>query len=225
MDRRSERALAFRPFALSPGFSLDAGGVEVRAWQGDDAAWDAGGTVFGVVTAGSPRLRLDGDVFPLRPGTFFVAPEAGQVGGGSGLLIRAPGYRGLRQIGGPVERTGRLVYIDGCTDTLLVCPPRLGDPSLNHLHIPAGTVQSLHTHASDRIGVILKGTGLCRANGEFPLAAGLGWWIPAGLAHAFSTGAEALDVIAWHPDSVFGPTDEVHPMRSGTLLSAEPRRP
>jgi quercetin dioxygenase-like cupin family protein len=124
-------------------------------------------------------------------------------------VIEIRGYRGLRQIGGPIEPMGRLRYIDGCTDTLLVCPPRLGEPCLNHLHIPPGTDQSAHTHPSVRIGVIARGHGVCRtADGDYRLRPGLGWIIPTGLRHAFATAGEALDVLAWHPDSDFGPTDD-----------------
>ncbi|MSQ82944.1 MAG: hypothetical protein EXR77_08510 [Myxococcales bacterium] len=32
---------------------------------------------------------------------------------------------------------------------------------------------------------------------------------------------ETLDVLAWHPDSDFGPTDQTHPMVNRTLLSAQ----
>lgn len=210
--------MSIHTFPLTTGLHLDLGRVRVHAVR--DGSWEwSGGTVFGVVTCGPARLVFDGDTFPLRAGVFFVAPERGALVAAEALLVHDTAYVGLRQIGGPVERTGRLRYIDGCTDTLLVCPPRLGDPSLNHLHIPAGTDQSPHTHASNRIGVILSGRGECRTPaGRTPLAPGLGWWIPAGSEHSFVTTGEALDVIAWHPDSIFGPTDEVHPMKIGTIL-------
>jgi len=216
----------FVPFDLVPGLRLDLGRVRVHAFGAAPCAWMSG-TVFGVVTRGRVELTLphpDGDdTFPLRAGAWFVVPGPGAVRGLSadaeGILIEDTGPVGLRAIGGPVEPAGRLRYIDGCTDTLLVCPPRLGEPSLNHLHIPAGTNQSPHTHASDRVGVILRGGGVCRTpDGITPLRPGLGWWIPAGSEHSFVTTDQALDVIAWHPDSVFGPTDEVHPMKSGTQL-------
>src|SRR5262249_20099281 len=137
-----------------------------------------------------------------------------------GLVISRLGYRGLRQIGVPLEAEGRLRYIDGCTDTLLVCPPRLGEPCLNHLHIPPHTSQSPHTHPSQRIGVILRGRGECRTpDGVYPLTPGMGWRIPTGCLHSFFTEEESLDVVAWHPDSDFGPTDENHPMVSRTYVN------
>ena len=88
----------------------------------------------------------------------FALPRAGAVGGpgSAGLVISCPGYTGLFHLGGPLEREGRLRYIDGCSDTLLVSPPRRGDPCLNHLHGPPGTRQSPHTHPSARVGVRLE---------------------------------------------------------------------
>jgi mannose-6-phosphate isomerase-like protein (cupin superfamily) len=206
------------PFDLDPGLGLDVGRVRVSAFSGEEVRWQTG-TVFGIVTEGRATLTWDEDDYPLRPGMFFVAPGPGAVRGGRGLLIVDAGPVGLFQIGGPVESAGRLRYIDGCTDTLLVCPPRLGDPSLNHLHIPAGTFQTSHHHTSDRIGVILRGAGTCHTpDRTFPLSPGMGWWIPANAKHCFATGESSLDVLAWHPDSVFGPSDEVHPMKTGTLI-------
>jgi hypothetical protein len=46
----------------------------------------------------------------------------------------------------------------------------------------------------------------------------MGWRIPTGSVHSFYTRETPLDVIAWHPDSDFGPTDENHPMRNRTIL-------
>lgn len=213
----------FFPFALEPGRLWDLGRVQVYGLT--DADW-RGGTAFGIVTDGPARLQVEGGEFSLAAGSFFVAPGGGRVHGGRGLVIHDTAWEGLFQIGGPIRGVGRLKYIDGCTDTLLVCPPRLGDPSLNHLHIPAGTDQSPHTHASHRIGVILRGSGQARVpEGRVDLAPGMGWFIPQDSEHSFVTGpAAALDVVAWHPDSVFGPTDEVHPMKLGTLLVDVARR-
>lgn len=206
----------FHPFPLDAGPRLDLGRVQVAGLRG--ASW-SGGTAFGVVTDGPATLHTPDGAFPLATGSFFVAPGSGRVEGGVGLVIVDLAWEGLFQLGGPVRGVGRLRYIDGCTDTLLVCPPRRGDPSLNHLHIPAGTDQSPHTHSSHRIGVILRGAGHARVPGaRVPLSPGMGWFIPAGSEHSFVTGDSALDVIAWHPDSTFGPTDEVHPMKVGTIL-------
>lgn len=187
----------------------------------DGVAHLEGGTFFGCITAGSCILQQHGLHFPLSPGMFFVAREAVQLQGGQALILQIQEYHGLFQIGGPIEATGRLRYIDGCSDTLLVCPPRLGEPCLNHLHIPAGTLQSPHTHPSDRWGVIAAGSGHCRTQtGRHALSAGLAWWIPAGVEHSFVTDAESLDVFALHPDSDFGPQDGDHPMVNRTVLQS-----
>jgi hypothetical protein len=209
--------VTFVPLAIEHGLLVEADGVRIHGWTGP-ALELGGGTTFGLVTE-TTRVVLGPDVFLLRAGCYFVAPEPVQIEAGRGLAVLAPGYRGLRQLGGPIEPSGRLRYIDGCTDTLLVCPPRLGEACLNHLHIPAGTNQTANTHPTMRAGVIARGSGLCRtADREYELRGGLGWYIPAGLSHSFITRDAALDVLAWHPDSDFGPTDQDHPMRNRTIL-------
>lgn len=184
-------------------------------------------THFGLITDGTVVLQRGTDRFTLHKGSFFVVPGASTIDGAAGrcLIISRLRYLGLFQIGGPLEARGRLRYIDGCSDTLLVCPPRRGEPCLNHLHIPPGTHQSSHSHPSDRIGVIASGHGHCiTGNGRYPLTAGTAWRIPAGSHHCFVTGEAALDVLAWHPDTDFGPTDENHPMINRTVLLASSSR-
>jgi len=217
----------FVPLTLETGLLCDLSddAFPTRVWGFHDDTIDlpADATHFGMVTEGGGILNDREDRFRLRAGMFFVAVGACRLAapGGRGLVISRLGYRGLRQVGGPIEAQGRLRYIDGCTDTLLVCPPRLGEPCLNHLHIPPGTAQSAHTHPSERIGVILRGSGECRTGdgAVYPLVPGMGWRIPTGSLHSFFTTDTALDVIAWHPDSDFGPTDENHPMLNRTILA------
>jgi hypothetical protein len=182
------------------------------ALQGDSSYWV-------LVAAGEARAQLGDDRFSLRSSCYLTTTGPGAVTGGTGLVIALAGYRAVRQLGGPLEPTGRLRYVDGCSDTLLVCPPRLGEPCLNHLHIPPLINQSVHAHPSVRVGVIARGHGLCRtAAGDIPLMPGLGWLIPSGLRHSFVTTEHSLDVFAWHPDSDFGPTDGDHPMINRTVL-------
>ncbi|MES2464010.1 MAG: cupin domain-containing protein [Armatimonadota bacterium] len=196
----------------------------VHGFHDDTLALSEDATHYGMLTEGGAILHDREDRFRLRVGMFFVAVGRCQIAapGGRGLVISVPGYKGLRQVGGPLEERGRLEYIDGCTDTLLVCPPRRGEPCLNHLHIPPNTAQSAHTHPSERIGVILRGRGECRTgDGSIhALEPGMGWRIPTGALHSFFTTDESLDVIAWHPDSDFGPTDGDHPMRNRTILTS-----
>ena len=110
------------------------------------------------------------------------------VGPGAGMLITRHGYRGIFQLGGPVEERGRLRYIDGCTDSLLVAPVMRGDPCLNLLHVPPHTDQTPHTHPSFRIGVVVRGMGACRTPQEtVPLTPGTIFVIAAGGLHSFHT--------------------------------------
>lgn len=203
--------------------------ARVYGWRDAVLALDGDATHFGMVVeggrsaAGGAEVTDDHGAARLTAGMHFVIPGPCRVHPvtSAGLVITCPGYRGLRQFGGPSEGEGRLRYIDGCSDTLLVCPPRRGEPCLNHLHIPPRVRQSEHTHPSERIGVILRGRGVCRtASGVYPLTPGTAWRIPTDLRHAFETEGESLDLLAWHPDSDFGPTDEDHPMLNRTFLRA-----
>tara|TARA_R110000787_G_scaffold196468_4_gene307869 strand:- start:6221 stop:7021 length:801 start_codon:yes stop_codon:yes gene_type:complete len=136
---------------------------------------------------------------------------------------------------GKTEERGRLKYIDGCTDSLLVPPVKLGDACLNHLHFPKEIDQTSHTHPSHRIGVVAKGHGMCKTPfGNMDLTQGMIFVIkcwdgvsyskgldgkqhPDG-QHAFQTFSESMDVVAYHPDSDFGATDEMHPMINRTIV-------
>lgn len=150
------------------------------------------------------------------------------------LIIERIGFRGMTVYGGPIEDEGRLKYIDGCTDSLLVPPVKLGDPCLNHLHFPAGINQTMHTHPSVRIGIVAGGRGECITPfGNITLRPGMIFIIhevdgtsAVGLdgnmyltgSHCFRTTDIGMEVIAWHPDSDFGPTDEEHPMINRTMV-------
>jgi len=134
-------------------------------------------------------------------------------------------------LGGPIEAgEGRLPYIDGCTDSLLLSPAVKGAPCLNHLHFPRGILQTRHTHPSGRAGMVIRGKGVCiydSSNGtgerkleKVPLEPGTAFVIPAHLVHAFeTTSGEELDVVAFHPDSDFGPSSINHPMINRTIVN------
>ncbi len=186
--------------------------------------------VQGVLFIRTGLTRTDARVYLPRSG--WAVLHRGDVIAAAGktkaVAIFMPGYNGLRQFGAALEERGRLRYIDGCSDTLLVCPPVKGEPCLNHLHIPNGITQTRHTHPSDRIGIIVGGRGLCITPGppgmpdlHHPLEPGLVWRIPRGGEHSFHTTGdkeEFLDVIAFHPDSDFGPEHDYHPMLNRTLV-------
>ena len=153
----------------------------------------------------------------------------------NGGYYKETNYSAYRMIGGPIENVGRLKYIDGCTDSLLLSPIKKGDPCLNHLHFPTNINQTQHTHPSHRIGIVASGYGKCITPfGELDLVEGNifvikawdgqsyssgvdGMTYPEG-QHAFQTFGENMNVIAFHPDSDFGPTDEKHPMINRTMV-------
>jgi hypothetical protein len=211
---------SFTPLTIRHGLLLTVDTVAVWGWTGQRLELPVETTCYGIVTMGVAVLQSPaGRRFELDRGMYFAVNDGGAVTGGQGLIIALTGYRGLWQIGGSLEPTGRLRYIDGCSDTLLISPPRLGDPCLNHLHIPPQTNQTPHTHPSARLGVILNGSGECRTpTGVYLLQPGMGWYIPTGCLHSFFTRDEALDVVAWHPDSDFGPRDNDHPMINRTIV-------
>ena len=212
---------------LRPGEMLDRSHdphpTVTRALTPGRTALDVDGTHHGVVEAG--RLVLESPAsgrFGLGPGMWFVAPGQAVVDlDGTAFVTTRLGYRGLFALGGPVESTGRLTYIDGCSDTVLVGPPRRGDPCLNLLVVPPGTDQTAHSHPTLRAGIVVAGQGVCRDEwGDHPLEPGDVWCIPPDTVHAFRTREQPLSVVAFHPDSDTGPTDDDHPMRNRTVVGA-----
>lgn len=181
-------------------------------------------TVYGVVHEGDANVETPEGTFPLSTGMYFsLSGNVKITSKGStpskGVIFLKKQYKGLFMLGGPMEEQGRLRYINGCTDTLLIPPTLLGDPCLNLLHIPAHTAQTQHTHPSLRYGVILSGNGTCHTPlKEFPLYPGLIFHIPENTLHSFHTQEEDLRVVAWHPDSDMGPTHENHPMINKTII-------
>lgn len=190
-----------------------------------------GGTFFGFVQTGEARLVCKSGVFLLKKGMYFSVSERFTIRGKntSGIIIERIGYDGMFSIGGPVEEKGRLRYIDGCTDSLLIPPVMLGDPCLNLLHFPPNIDQTEHTHPSVRVGIVSRGSGECialQANGErehIPLREGMLFAIRPDGIHKFKTfSEEAMTVIAYHPDSDVGPTHEDHPMINRTIVEGVP---
>jgi quercetin dioxygenase-like cupin family protein len=192
----------------------------LSAWRNDILVMEAGATHFGYVHEGRCTVSCDSGEFKLGAGMYFCLPGKGTVyGSSSGIVIARHGYRGLFQIGGPVEEKGRLKYIDGCTDSLLVPPVMLGDPCVNLLYFPTGIHQTQHTHPSMRVGIVASGSGICvTPAGVIPLLPGKAFVIHAEGLHSFTTHDQPMRVIAYHPDSDFGPTDENHPMINRTIV-------
>lgn len=176
------------------------------------------GTHFLFVTDGPAELSCDSGTFAVAAGMYAAVPGSLLLARGRGIVITRFGHHGFFHLGGPVESQGRLRYIDGCTDSLLIPPVVRGDPCLNLLCLPPGTRQTPHTHPSFRAGVVIRGAGWCLADGKrLPLAPGRAFVIDAGQEHCFHTDEAAMLVLAFHPDSDVGPVHEDHPMINRTF--------
>jgi quercetin dioxygenase-like cupin family protein len=204
-----------------------------RAWPSYLSAWEEGklilhdreATHFGYVHEGLAVVSHNGRSWTLWPGQYFVLPGGLTVEGGRGIVVSREHYHALPLFGGPLETSGRLKYIDGCTDSLLASPVRKGDPCLNLLYFPPNIDQTAHTHPSDRIGLILSGHGRClvgEGESEIDLVPGQIFCIHTNGRHKFQTPyGQEMRVLAYHPDSDFGPTDEEHPMINRTMVDVD----
>lgn len=175
------------------------------------------GTAFGVVLTGC--AYIGGRV--VHAGEYFsrVGPVRIDSKGTTAVFIRQD-WQGHDVFAGRVGQAGDVRYIDGCTDSLLVCPPRKGDPCLNALYFPPNINQTFHTHPSQRLGAVLSGRGVaCLEGKEIALVPGTVFLIETNEVHRFRTEVEPMVVVAYHPDSDWGPTDEVHPMINRTFLT------
>lgn len=194
----------------------DCGSATVASVITEYAAED--GTTYGITLEPATLITLSG-AYHLQPGMYFSFVGRGKLYSKSAVTITHHNYHGFNVIGGPVENRGRLRYIDGCTDTLLISPPVLGDPCFNLLHFPKNIRQTMHTHPSLRCGITVKGKG--RAifpKGEVPLEPGRCWFLETGGEHCFYTDDSEMLVTAWHPDTDTGPNHNDHPMLNKTMV-------
>jgi hypothetical protein len=166
-----------------------------------------------IVPEGRPAFMLGEHMYFSCPGPLRVKP------GGKLVIWERLEYTGMFMVGGPTENIGRLTYIDQCTTTMIVPPPRVPDPVLNFLHFPPNILQSAHYHPSVRLGVVFAGDGYCVCPGkeDVELKPGTVFSLEEKLVHSFRSGGDGLSLIAFHPDSDTGPTDESHPMLNRTF--------
>lgn len=191
-----------------------------QSWSGNQLNLSTDGTHFGYVFKGEANLTTNLGTFTLREKMFFCVPNDFTIEGGEGIIITRIGYGGMFGIGGQIEENGRLRYIDGCRDTLLIPPLLKGDPCLNALYFPKKITQTPHTHPSVRVGIVAAGNGECvTPDGVFPLKAGQAFIIPPDGLHSFNTYEDEMVVIAYHPDSDFGATHDDHPMVNLTMVA------
>jgi len=211
-----EAGSSYKPHSMYP--------CEVHALHGSGVlALDDDSSAYGYLLSGTLSLES----LTVRAGQYFCLTRVGpgacaEFSHADGVAVIRKGFKGLNMVGGPLESSGRLVYIDGCSDTLLVSPPRLGDSSLNHLHFPPGIEQSFHIHPSIRAGIVVSGAGRASLAGgvELPLRPGAVFVLDERERHRFCTESEDMHIVAFHPDGDFGPTDDNHPMKNRTLITA-----
>lgn len=178
-----------------------------------------GSGAFGVMFRPG-KLVWGHTTWSLQPMQYFAVPTPIALYSNAALLIILRDYRPLISFGGPTEQQGRLRYIDGCTDTLLIGPPVVGDPCLNLLHFPPHVEQTMHVHPSLRCGMTLAGHGVAEhPEGTEELRPGDVWFLPTGGKHRFCTKNSELLVTAWHPDSDTGPAHDDHPMLNRTMVN------
>lgn len=193
-------------------------------WNDGNVTCQLPGSVFGYVLEQTTIFKKDVfDSMTVKAGMYFCLEPPFKLIGGRGFGVCLDGHRAFNLIGGPIEAVGRLNYIDGCTDSLLISPIMLGDPCLNHLHFPPNIRQTMHTHPSNRVGCVIRGKGRCvTPTEEIPLVPGKVFCIPKDGHHCFYTDSDSMDVVAWHPDSDFGPKHEQHPMVNRTFVDGLP---
>lgn len=213
---------AFQHFPWDNGFVFKDGNTKMFLIDEENIISLNRGTSFVFVWEGFALASGRFGSMMLQPGMYgcFTEGTLRTYRGTRIIWIRSDGgYIGMFQVGGPLEREGRLKYIDGCTDSILIPPVKKGDPCLNHLHFPVGIRQTMHTHPEVRLGMVVKGMGYCTTeDGEKALVPGVVFAILPDGKHAFRTEKHTLDVIAWHPTTDVGPTDENHPMINRTIV-------
>ena len=117
---------------------------------------------------------------------------------------------------------GNLTYIDGGSNTTAINPGRLGDPVVNYVHFPKNMYQTLHTHPSHRIGLILRGNGVVELDdGEYKVKEGEAFFMRRNELHNFITTDEEVILFVFAPDSGTGPTDEINPLKIRTYIGQQ----
>lgn len=163
----------------------------------------------------------------LKSGTFNIS---GCFGGytndklevaGETVVIECPGINFSNNTITTVdpEIPGNLSYIDGCSNSIIVPPPRNGEPCVNYLYFPPRIMQTQHTHPSLRLGYILSGYGKAHTPGKtIDLKTGDIFLLHRHILHNFSTEDSHMSLMVFHPDSDAGPTDEFNPMKIRTYI-------
>ena len=118
-----------------------------------------------------------------------------------------------------------LPYINGCSTESLLPPIRLGDPTMQLLHMPAGSSeQEEHIHSTARVVYVLDGYAICvhgLSDNEKRIAIKKGdvLLIEKMCPHHFVTKKESLICSPLHIWSSVGSIEKNHPMFNGTHLT------
>jgi|TARA_R110000787_G_scaffold105652_2_gene213129 quercetin dioxygenase-like cupin family protein len=183
------------------------------------------GGCFGYLNKGFLKLKYNGIILTINEGFYFSIPTGFEIIEISdkyqfGLWVHT-NYEASIQTG-YVEDDGRLNYIDGCKDSMLIQPIKKGNPCLNALFMPKGVNQTEHIHPSLRSGFIIKGGAKCEQEKEvYNLIEGQIFILGKDVKHKFRTDFSdfiKLKLVAFHPDSDFGAEDENHPMINRTIV-------
>tara|TARA_R110002050_G_scaffold91855_1_gene192653 strand:+ start:2529 stop:3248 length:720 start_codon:yes stop_codon:yes gene_type:complete len=183
------------------------------------------GGAFGYINKGYLKVKVDDTILSIAEGFYFSLPDNFEICEVSekyqfALWVQKE-YNPMIQVG-KVEDYGRLNYIDGCHDSMLVHPIKKGNPCLNALYMPEGVNQTAHTHPSLRSGFIITGGAKCITNHtQFNLEDGQIFYLETNTVHKFRTDYAdyvRMKLVAFHPDSDFGAEDENHPMINRTIV-------
>jgi len=143
----------------------------------------------------------------------------------SAFVVRYPGLRLEEQRYFTQKNLdiGNLSYIDGGTNTTAINPGRLGDPVVNYVHFPSSMYQTLHTHPSHRVGLILSGNGKVELNNKemFNVEEGSAFFMRRNELHNFITADVPVVLFVFAPDSGCGPTDEVNALKVRTYIGQQ----
>lgn len=178
------------------------------------------------ISSNGAKLELyKGMSFPLAKGTIFRTSPNEKfrlIGVDYGLVIKMKNVNDIFQINPFFETEGRLKYIDGCMDTLILSPIISGFPCLSSLFFPHGVKQTIHIHPSFRIGMVVSGEGYCVTPGNrIHMCSGDLIIVHTGGLHSFETEQSPMTLISFHPDSEFGPSDLSHPMIDKTIIEGK----
>lgn len=168
----------------------------------------------------SKDAKIVSDTFSAQ-GCFGIYTNEAFSLSGNAVTLKLPGINFPRTIISKIDAglPGDLSYIDGCSNTILVPPGRNGEPCLNYLYFPENIKQTLHTHPSCRIGLVVKGNGYAEVNNEkILLQENNVFLLDRYTYHNFCTADSGMSILVFHPDSEDGPTDEFNPMKSRTYL-------